>query len=313
MKKLDKEALEMGLVDKIPEYISEVITDDNELAELKKADKNDDEANKKLKKKRGKNSKKVMRSGKKIRVKKIARNRTDPDCGLLYCDKKPRIFGYLSHNTIDSKNGIILAVKATPANVMDNVPHTEQVLEILNKYKFNTYAVAADSGYDTSEIYSEMYKHGIKCFIIPQKRSGKGFAQDCNFKYDEFLDCYFCPENKKISYISFSVGTGYKNYSISKKECDKCPRRANCELSTKRTITRGLHEKERQAQQALVGSDEWCEALRLRQIWCEGNFSRQKASHNLNRTRKRGITNIQEQRLLSACALNLKRMVICMS
>ncbi len=108
----------MGLVDKIPEYISEVITDDNELAELKKTDKNDDEANKKSKKKRGKNSKKVMRKGRKIRVKKIAKNRTDPDCGLLYRDKKPRIFGYLSHNTVDSKNGIILAVKATPANVI---------------------------------------------------------------------------------------------------------------------------------------------------------------------------------------------------
>ncbi len=38
----------MGLVDRIPEYISEVITDDIELAELKKADKKDDEANKKL-------------------------------------------------------------------------------------------------------------------------------------------------------------------------------------------------------------------------------------------------------------------------
>ncbi len=195
---------------------------------------------------------------------------------------------------------------------MDNVPYTEQILGILNKYKFDTQAISADSGYDTSEIYSEMYKRGIKCFIIPQKRSGKGFAHYGDFKYDEFSDCYFCPENKKISYKSFSVGTGYKNYSISKKECDKCPRRANCELSTKRTITRGLQEKEHQAQQALVGSEEWCEALRLRQIWFEGNLSRQKASHNLNRTRKRGIANVQEQCLLSACALNLKQMVMCM-
>ncbi len=158
-----------------------------------------------------------------------------------------------------------------------------------------------------------MYKHGIKCFIIPQKRSGKGIADDDNFKYDEFSDCYFCPENKKISYKSFSVGTGYKNYSISKKECDKRPRRANCELSTKRTITRDLHEKECQVQQALVESEEWCEALRLRQIWFEGNFSRQKGSHNLSRTHKRSIANIQEQCLLSACALNLKRMVICLA
>lgn len=309
IQKLDKEALELGLVDEIPEYIPEIIIDDNELAELKKADKIDEEENKKSNKKRKSNSKKVVRKGKKIRVKKIAKNRTDPDCGLLFRDKKPRIFGYLSHNTVDSKNGIILAAKATPANVMDNVPHTEQILEILNKYKFDTQAISADSGYDSSEIYSEMYKRGIKCYIIPQKRSGKGFAGDNNFQYDEFSDCYFCPENKRIEYKGFHVGTGYKKYSIHKKECAACPRKTDCALSSKRTIIRGLHEKERQAQQKLVGTDDWREALRLRQIWCEGNFSRQKASHNLKFTRKRGIVKIQEQCLLSACALNLKRMV----
>ena len=36
MQKLDKEALELGLVDEIPEYMSEIITDENELSELKK-------------------------------------------------------------------------------------------------------------------------------------------------------------------------------------------------------------------------------------------------------------------------------------
>ncbi len=78
-----------GIYIKIPpEYISEVITDDNELAELKKADKNDNDANKKSKKKRGKNSKKVVRKGRKICVKEVAKNLFDPDCGLLYRDKK---------------------------------------------------------------------------------------------------------------------------------------------------------------------------------------------------------------------------------
>ncbi|WP_074715483.1 transposase [Ruminococcus flavefaciens] len=49
--------------------------------------------------------------------------------------------------------------------------------------------------------------------------------------------------------------------------------------------------------------------MRLRKIWCEGNFSHQKECHNLRRTRKRGIERVTEQCLLSACALNLKRLV----
>lgn len=58
-----------------------------------------------------------------------------------------------------------------------------------------------------------------------------------------------------------------------------------------------------------AGTPEYYEAMRLRKIWCEGNFSHQKERHNLRRTRKRGIERVTEQCLLSACALNLKRLV----
>ena len=49
--------------------------------------------------------------------------------------------------------------------------------------------------------------------------------------------------------------------------------------------------------------------MRFRKIWCEGNFSHQKENHILRRTRKRGIERLTELCLLSACALNLKRLV----
>ena len=58
-----------------------------------------------------------------------------------------------------------------------------------------------------------------------------------------------------------------------------------------------------------AGTPEYYEAMRLRKIWCEGNFSHQKERHNLRRTRKRGIERVTEQCLLLACALNLKRLV----
>lgn len=93
------------------------VTDEAELSEFKEADKIDEEINKKIKKKRKKNSKTVVRNGKKVHVKKVPKNLSDPDSGLIFRDKKPRIFGYLSHNTVDSKNGITHAVTVTPAYV----------------------------------------------------------------------------------------------------------------------------------------------------------------------------------------------------
>ena len=70
-----------------------------------------------------------------------------------------------------------------------------------------------------------------------------------------------------------------------------------------------LHEEARQEQAKNRNTPEYFAALRLRKIWCEGNFSHQKAEHNLRRTYKRGIERVTEQCLLSACAMNLIRLV----
>lgn len=53
---------------------------------------------------------------------------------------------------------------------------------------------------------------------------------------------------------------------------------------------------------------EYKEIQRLRRIWCEGTFGTLKQQHNLQKTYKRGIEAVQEQCLLSALAINLKRM-----
>lgn len=77
-------------------------------------------------------------------------------------------------------------------------------------------------------------------------------------------------------------------------------------------IERSLHEDARAIQTANINTHEYHNAMRLRQIWCEGNFAHQKEQHNLRRTFKRGIEKLTEQCLLSACALNLKRLVKAM-
>ena len=48
---------------------------------------------------------------------------------------------------------------------------------------------------------------------------------------------------------------------------------------------------------------------RLRGIWAEGAFAVLKREHNLIKAKKRGLQRVKEECLLSALALNLKRMV----
>ena len=58
-----------------------------------------------------------------------------------------------------------------------------------------------------------------------------------------------------------------------------------------------------------IGSDTYWHMMRLRKIWAEGSFSVLKREHCLSKVRKRGIPAVTEECLLSAMALNLKRMV----
>ena len=56
-------------------------------------------------------------------------------------------------------------------------------------------------------------------------------------------------------------------------------------------------------------SPEYREALKLRQIRCEGTFAAQKRGRNLTRVLRRGIEAAKDRCLLSAAAMNLKRMI----
>ena len=105
---------------------------------------------------------------------------------------------------------------------------------------------------------------------------------------------------------------GQKRYKASAAECSACPLRSRCisEAAKYRMVERAYFKWASEEQHMKNdGTPGYYEALRLRKTYCEGNFSHQKTEHNLRRLRKRGLGKAHEHCLLSATALNLKRMV----
>ena len=95
-------------------------------------------------------------------------------------------------------------------------------------------------------------------------------------------------------------------------ECSVCPLRSRyiSEAAKYRMVERAYFKWASEEQHMKNdGTPGYYEALRLRKTYCEGNFSHQKTEHNLRRLRKRGLGKAHEHCLLSATALNLKRMV----
>lgn len=249
------------------------------------------------------------------KIKGVTKSITDPECGLMKRPGKPTGFHYLNHQTCDSKHGMITDVFVTAGNVHDSTPHTARLKYQIDKFDFKTEAICADASYDSGEVYDSMLKRNIKTFIPERSRSGTpNYASEFdpkNFTYCETEDKLICPAGKELTFSTYRKKDRRKRYSAGKSDCNECPYKNQCIGNSKnpRNVDRSLHEEARSVQRQNLDLPEYDAAMRLRRIWCEGNFSHQKEHHNLRRTRKRGIERVTEQCLLSACALNLKRLV----
>ena len=112
-----------------------------------------------------------------------------------------------------------------------------------------------------------------------------------------------------MKFKCFKRATGANVYKASWRDCQNCPTKEKCCTGKQRTIDRAYHQTEVDIQLKNNTTARYDEIMRKRQIWCEGNNSHQKARHCLRRAKMRGIEKVREQCLLSACALNLIRMV----
>lgn len=239
---------------------------------------------------------------------------TDPDCGLMNRPGKPVGFHYLNHQTVDGNSGVITDVFVTPGNAADHSPHTARIKYQINKFGFQTKAIGADAGYDEPEIHAEMYKQNIKTYIPLKARGVKeddGTYTKEMFQYDALQDVYICPNGCTLSFSTFKKGRGTKRYSSRAADCKNCPCKGECLSGNRkvRYIERSYHWSEYEKQHENDMTERYFEVQKLRKVWCEGTFSHQKARHCLTRAKMRGIAQTTGQCLLSACAVNLKRMI----
>lgn len=239
---------------------------------------------------------------------------TDPECGLLNRPGKPTGFHYLNHQTIDASSGIITDVFVTAGNVNDTVPHAERIKYQVEKFGFKTKEIGADAGFDSPEIHAEMLELDVKTYIternIKNQFTGQTYSVN-DFIYDSKNDEYICPNNCLLTFRTFKKGEGQKIYRSKHQDCKNCPLRENCisEKAKIKEVSRPYHKTEYEAQIQNNASTRYGTIQRLRKIWCEGTFAHQKARHGLSRAKMRGIAKTTEQCLLSACAVNLKRMI----
>jgi len=241
---------------------------------------------------------------------------TDPDAGMLNRPNKPSGMHYLSHQSIDAKNGIIVDVEVTPGNVSDSEPYLDRVEYMKNHLKLPIKALGVDSMYGTSLICKSTEDMELELYT-PDKQIGGStckveFTREY-FKYDKEKNHFICPMGKYLTLRSLErekYNTS-RIYRAKTEDCINCPLSKKClsESQKSRTIRGNIFEDSVKRQRQKNGTPKHKQILRLRQIWCEGSFSAQKRMYNLNCLFRRGIEAAEDHCLMSAIALNLKRMI----
>lgn len=226
---------------------------------------------------------------------------------------------YLSHETVDSKNGIIIDVAATAGNVHDSQPYIERLDYIEETIGLKIQAACSDSGYDTNLINQQLSERNID-FYTPkrteQKRGTTEFQRK-DFQYDEEQDEFICPGGKELplNRLNRTTNTVTKECRCLKAVCKDCPLRNRCigEKGAEKRIQVNIFEETVKKNHKKDGAEPHTRVLLLRQIWSEGSFAAQKARHNLKFLYRRGLEAAEQQCLLSSTALNLKRMIKAMA
>ena len=261
---------------------------------------------------------KSKKQPKETATREVRKSITDPESGYMNRAGKPLGFYYLSHQTCDSLHGLITDVYVTPGNISDCTVHSKRIQHQMENYGFSPSAICADGGYDSSEIHKDMLDKGIKTYIPKRKprTNDNGLFPAEMFEYISEDDVFICPEGHMLTFSYYMPQSGVKSYACKGGKCRQCSERNKCVKGSadgRRVFASYDYSATKQQHEENDFTPEYLSALRLRQIWCEGNFSHQKAHHNLSRVRTRGLGKASVHCLLSATAFNLKRMVKLLS
>jgi len=223
---------------------------------------------------------------------------------------------YLSYKAHvgSSADGFITAAHVTPSSIHDTggVPNLIESHENI----FGTPLwIAADTKYGSEECLAYLQDKGIKTSIKPEEKNSRPdyFSKD-KFSYDKENDCYICPNGKVLKRKTKSYTQNRVFYKANRKDCIVCPQRDSC-ISGKaeaRLVTRydSLHyEKAKGWYYSSFGKT----MQKLRSTILEGIMGQAKSLHGMNRAKFRGLKKVEIQLLLTATAINLKKMVKVMN
>lgn len=217
---------------------------------------------------------------------------------------------YNVQTAVDAEHGLIVAQQVT-TEAADNrslLPMAEAAKQALGApERLN---IVADAGYSNGEQAERCEQQGIVPHVpsnrgINNKGDGTLFDRSL-FIYDEKTDTFRCPANKTLHRKQLSRKDRCVMYAAAVPVCDKCALKSRCTSTSRRWITRHLHEGALQRMNARATGS----MMRLRRCIVERPFALLKYGiFGHPRFLLRGLRGAQTEISLAILAYNLKTMI----
>ena len=238
--------------------------------------------------------------------KEIKVSTSDPDSGWFHKGEHKQVFAY-SVETACDKHGWILGYTVSPGNQHDS----RTFKGLYDKMKpLNPNIMIMDAGYKTPAIAKMLIDDGIKP-LFPYKRpmTKEGYFRKYQYVYDEYYDCYLCPNDKILKY-STTNRDGYREYKSNPHDCAKCPYLHQCTESQnhQKIVTRHIWEDYVEITEAIRHTLGMKDLYNKRKETIERLFGTAKENHGFRYTQMYGKARMQMKVGLTFACMNLKKL-----
>jgi len=238
--------------------------------------------------------------------KQIKCSTSDPESGWFHKGEHKSVFAYAVETACD-KHGWILGYTVSPGNLHDSRTFKglyDRIKDIGMK------TLIADSGYRTPAIAKLLIDNEITP-LFPYKRpmTKDGFFRKHEYVYDEYHDCYICPNNQILSY-STTNRDGYREYKSCGYICCNCPYLSQCTESREheKLVTRHIWEDYIEKCEDIRHTLGMKELYSHRKETIERLFGSAKENHGFRYTHLKGKALMEMKVGVTFACMNLKKL-----
>lgn len=231
---------------------------------------------------------------------------TDPESGWFRKGEHKHVFAYAVQTACD-ENGWVLGYTVHPGNEHDS----RTFVSLYEKIKgYAPEMMIMDAGYRTPAIARQLTKDGILA-LLPYKRpmTKEGFFKKCEYVYDEYYDCYICPEDYILTYRT-TDREGYREYKSRGDHCAHCPSLGRCTHSKShvKTVTRHVWEEYMEMVEDIRHTRGNRAIYARRKETIERIFGTAKEQHGFRYTQYIGRARMEMKAGLTFACMNLKKL-----